>query len=94
MPATTRSWPFSFLCTKPMSVAQIGRPLKKFFVPSIGSITQYLSNGWISSALPNSSPTILSFGRWALRTSLIFSSTALSASVTGERSGLLSILRS
>ena len=39
-PTTTTSEPSLCFSIKPINVAQVGTPRKKFLVPSIGSITQ------------------------------------------------------
>ena len=39
-PTTTLSFPSELRSTKPIRVAHVGTPRMKFFVPSIGSITQ------------------------------------------------------
>ena len=75
-----------------ISVDQLGTPRIKFFVPSIGSITQYR----LASVplVPNSSPTNPSSGRSLASMSRNAFSVALSASVTGVLSGFVVITKS
>ena len=73
-----------------MSVPQIGTPRTKFFVPSIGSITHCRLPGPAAASLaPNSSPSTPSRGRVRASVARSAFSTAVSASDTGVRSGLL-----
>src|SRR3954449_264738 len=73
------------------SVAQTGTPRTKFFVPSIGSTTHCREPCPVGA---NSSPTTASRVRVRRNWVRISSSAALSASLTGVRSGLVSTRRS
>ena len=72
------------LCSSAISVPQIGKPAMKDLVPSIGSSTQTYSAS--SRSLPNSSPTMPCWGKFALISRRITASAARSASVTGSKS--------
>src|SRR5215211_4632965 len=76
---------------KAISVAHTGTPRTKFFVPSIGSITQRRGPQPVS---PISSPCTASRGRARLRVRRMACSAAVSASETGVRSGLAVTCRS
>ena len=74
---------------------QIGTPRTKFLVPSIGSITHWRLPGPAgASVTPNSSPSTPSRGRARASVPRSARSTAVSASVTGVRSGFASTRRS
>ena len=85
-PATTSRSTIS-----PIRVAHTGTPRTKFEVPSIGSITQRRAPRPVSS---NSSPCTASRGLARDRVRRRESSTAVSASVTWDRSGLAETFRS
>ena len=63
----------------------VGRPVMKARVPSIGSSTQRSRESGRSS--PNSSPSTPCSGKRSARTARIACSALRSAMVTGERSG-------
>jgi hypothetical protein len=85
-PTTTSSSTISEI-----SEAHTGTPRTKFLVPSIGSTTQ---RRWLWPVEPVSSPTTASRGRARDSVRRMPSSTDRSASVTGERSGLVITCRS
>ncbi len=75
----------------PIRVAHTGTPRTKFLVPSIGSITHCRCEWPVA---PLSSPSTASRGRARDRVRRMPSSTEVSASVTGVRSGFVITCRS